>query len=199
MHYKKQSTKHMETIRTYKLLRQDKSLGTLHPLFIDNGLCLPMNQWIEARAPSDEVMKDVPTGFALIDLIRQGIVEMQAKRPTREQVKRCQLRFCRWVERRDNGHLYDIGLGSDGQVLRFAHRPGWHTSAEPRLPSVDMTGKVWAECLIPADDHYIYRVNVSGLTAHHEPLEWYISQKIFIVRLVDSPQINHVESTTRGT
>ena len=197
MHYRKQSTKHMETIKVYKLFRRDE-VG-IHPLFIDKYLCLPIGEWITARAPSDEVMKDVPTGYALIDLIRQSIVEMQAKRPTREQVKRCQLRFCRWVERRDNGHLYNIGLGSDGQVLAFAHRPGWHLSAEPRLPSVDITGKVWAECLIPADDYYIHRVNVSGLTADHQPLEWYISQKIFIVRLVDSPQINHVESTTRGT
>ena len=186
----------METITVYKLFRQDEAIGTLHPLFIDGGLCLPMNQWITARNPSEEVMKEVPTGFALIDMVRQGIIEVQVKRPTREQVKRGQLRFCRWVERRDNGHLYDIGIGSDGQVLRFAHRPGWHSSATPSLPAVDMTGKVWAECLIPADDYYTLHRNVSGLSRTHEPIDWYISQKIFIVRLVDSPQINHVESAT---
>ena len=179
----------METIKTYKLLGKDDSLGTLHPLFIDKYQCLPMNQWINARTPSDEVMKDVPTGFALIDLIRQGIVEMQAKRPTREQVKRCQLRFCRWVERRDNGHLYDLGLGSDGQVISFAHHSGWHSSATPSLPGVRMEGKVWAECLIPADDYTIRRININGMTAKSQPVEWYISQKIMIVRLLpNAPQ-----------
>ena len=175
----------METITVYKLLRQDKPLGTLHPLFIDNGLCLPMNQWINARAPSDDVMNEVPTGFALIDLIRQGIVELQSKRPTREQVKRCQLRFCRWVERRDNGHLYDIGISSDGQVLAFAHRPGWHSSATPSLPGVSMEGKVWAECEIPADDYYTLHRNVSGLSKTHEPIDWLISNKIKIVKVMD--------------
>lgn len=177
----------METITTYKLLRQDE-VG-LHPLFIDKFQCLPIGEWIVARAPSNKVIKDVKTGFALIDLVRQGIVEIQTKRPTREQVKRCQLKFRRWVERKSNGHLYDIGLGSDGHVMRFAHRPGWHTSDEPRLPSVDMTGKVWAECLIPADDYYIHKVNVSGLTADHRPIQWYISQKIFIVRVCGHVEI----------
>ena len=84
----------METIKVYKLFRRDE-VG-IHPLFIDKYLCLPIGEWITARAPSDDVMKDVPTGYALIDLIRQSIVEMQAKRPTREQVKCYQLRFCRW-------------------------------------------------------------------------------------------------------
>ena len=159
-------------------------MGTLHPLFIDNCRCLPMNQWIEARAPSDEVMRDVPTGFALIDLIRQGIVEMQAKRPTREQVKRCQLRFCRWVERRDNGHLYDLGISSDGQVTPFAHRPGWHTCREPILPGVNMDGKVWAECLIPADDCEVVHRNINGMTANSQPVEWLISQKLMIIKIL---------------
>ena len=200
MPYRKQSTKHMETITVYKLFRQEAD--GLHPLFIDREHRLPIGEWIEARAPDDIALQYVGTGFALIDLRTQRPLMMQDRKPRRNQIVKASHDCCRWVEVTQGKHgrkVYDIGIGSDGQVLAFAHRPGWHTSAEPRLPSVDMTGKVWAECMIPADDHYIHRVNVSGLTADHEPLEWYISQKIFIVRLVYSPQINHVESTKRGT
>ena len=81
--------------------------------------------------------------------------------------------------------MYDIGIGSTGQVLRFAHRPGWHSSATPSLPAVDMTGKVWAECLIPADDYYILHRNISGLSRGHEAVDWYISQRIRIERVMD--------------
>lgn len=196
MHYRKQSTKQMETITAYKLLRHEAD--GLHPLFIDREQLLPIGEWITARAPDDIALQYVGTGFALIDLRTQRPLLMQDNRPRRNQITKASHDRCRWVEVTQGKHgrkVYDIGIGSDGQVLRFAHRPGWHLSAEPRLPAVDMTGKVWAECLIPANDYYIHLVNVSGLTRDHDQLEWYISQKIFIVRLIDSSQINHVEST----
>lgn len=180
----------METIKTYKLLRRDDH-GMLHTLFIDSELPLPVGEWIEARAPDDIALQYVGTGFALIDIQRQRPLIMQDRRPRRNQVTKATRDGCRWVEvtqGKRGRHVYDIGIGSDGAVQRFAHRPGWHTSAQPTLPAVDMTGKVWAECLIPANDYYIHRVNVSGLTAHHDPLEWYISKKIFIVRLIDGTQ-----------
>lgn len=189
MHYNEQSTEHMETIRVYKLFRQEAD--GLHPLFIDSAMVLPLGEWITARAPDDISLQYVGTGFALIDLQRQRPLIMQDRRPRRNQVTKATADGCRWVEvvqGKRGRKVYDIGLGTDGQVLRFAHRPGWHTSAEPRLPAVDLTGKVWAECLIPVGEYYIHRVNVSGLTAHHEPLEWYISQKIFITRLVEGTQ-----------
>lgn len=135
----------------------------------------------------------------MVNMKTQGIVALQGKRPTRLQIKVANKYGHRWIEAvqdRYNKHIYDFGIGSDGQALRFAHRPGWHSSATPSLPAVDMKGKVWAECLIPADDYYTLHRNVSGLSRTHEPIDWYISQKIFIVRLVDSPQINHVESST---
>ena len=204
MHYKEQSTKHMETITVYKLFRQEAD--GLHPLFIDREQRLPIGVWLTAWAPT--ITDDTEVGyhlFSMSDEMLYGDKEPFASSVTRipnDTIKYAIRRGWRPIEIRKGKRkrlIYDIGIGSDGQVLRFAHRPGWHTSAEPRLPSVDMTGKVWAECLIPADDYYIHRVNVSGLTRDNEPLEWYISQKIFIVRLVDSPQTNHVESTTRGT
>ena len=188
MLYRKQSTKHMETITAYKLLRQEAD--GLHPLFIDREQCLKIGEWLTARAPDDIALQYVGTGFALIDLRTQRPLLMQDNRPRRNQIVKSSHDRCRWVEVTQGKHgrkVYDIGIGSDGQVLRFAHRPGWHLSAEPRLPSVDMTGKVWAECLIPADDYYIHRVNVSGLTADHQPLEWYISKKIYIERVIESP------------
>ena len=177
----------METIKVYKLFRQEAD--GLHTLFIDRDMVLPIGEWIEARAPDDISLQYVGTGFALIDLQRQRPLIMQDRRPRRNQVNQATYNGCRWVEvtqGKRGRHVYDLGIGSDGAVQRFAHRPGWHTSAKPSLPSVDMTGKVWAECLIPADDYYIHRVNVSGLTAHHDPLKWYISTKLFIDKLIET-------------
>ena len=186
MPYRKQSTKHMETIRVYKLFRQEAD--GLHPLFIDRDMVLPIGEWIEARAPDDIALQYVGTGFALIDLQRQRPLIMQDRRPRRNQVTKATHDGCRWVEVEQGkyGHkVYDIGIGSTGQVLRFAHRPGWHSSATPSLPAVDMTGKVWAECLIPADDYYTVHRNVSGLSSTHEPVDWLISNKIKIVNVME--------------
>ena len=123
----------------------------------------------------------------MVNTKTQGIVTLQGKRPTRLQIKLASKYGHRWIESvqgRYGKHIYDFGIGSDGQVLRFAHRPGWHSSATPSLPGVNMDGKVWAECQIPADDYYILRRNVSGLSKTHEPIEWYISQKLLIVRVL---------------
>jgi len=187
-HYKEQYTRHMETIKVYKLFRQEAD--GLHPLFIDAGMVLPIGQWIDARAPDDIALQYVGTGFALIDLQRQRPLVMQDRRPRRNQVTKATHDGCRWVEVEQGKHgrkVYDIGIGSTGQVLRFAHRPGWHTSAHPSLPAVDMTGKVWAECLIPADDYYILHRNISGLSRGHEAVDWYISKKLLIVKTMTQP------------
>lgn len=178
----------METIKVYKLFRQEAD--GLHPLFIDADMVLPIGQWIEARAPDDIAIQYVGTGFALIDLQRQRPLIMQDRRPRRNQVTKATHDGCRWVEVEQGKHgrkVYDIGIGSTGQVLRFAHRPGWHTSAQPSLPAVDMTGKVWAECLIPADDYYILHRNISGLSRGHEAVDWYISKKLLIVKTMTQP------------
>ena len=175
----------METIKVYKLFRQEAD--GLHPLFIDREQHLPIGEWIAARAPDDIALQYVGTGFALIDLRTQRPLLMQDHKPRRNQIVKASHDCCRWVEvrhGRQGRKVYDIGIGSDGQVLSFAHRPGWHTSATPSLPGVDMTGKVWAECLIPANDHYIIRRNVSGLSKNHEPIEWLIAQQMLIVRVL---------------
>ena len=175
----------METIKVYKLFRQEAD--GLHPLFIDREQRLPIGEWIEARAPDDIALQYVGTGFALIDIRTQRPLLMQDHKPRRNQIVKASHDFCRWVEvrhGRQGRKVYDIGIGSDGQVLAFAHRPGWHTSATPSLPAVDMTGKVWAECQIPADNYYIIRRNVSGLSKNHEPIEWLIAQQMLIVRVL---------------
>ena len=177
----------MRIIKTYKLLRK-KSDG-LHPLFIDADMVLPVGQWIDARAPDDIAIQYVGTGFALIDLQRHRPLIMQDRRPRQSQVNQATCNGCRWVEVEQGKYgrkVYDIGIGSTGQVLRFAHRPGWHTSAQPSLPAVDMTGKVWAECLIPADDYYILHRNISGLSRDHEAVDWYRSTKLFIDKLIET-------------
>ena len=188
-HYRKQSTKHMETIRVYKLFRQEAD--GLHPLFIDRDMVLPIGEWIEARAPDDIALQYVGTGFALIDLQRQRPLIMQDRRPRRNQVTKATHDGCRWVEVEQGKHgrkVYDIGIGSTGQVLRFAHRQGWHTSAQPSLPAVDMAGKVWAECLIPADDYYTLHRNINGLSKEHGAIDWFISQRIMITKVMDATQ-----------
>ena len=176
----------METIKVYKLLRQGKR-GTLHPLFIDSIQVLPIGQWLDARAPDDIALQYCGSGFALIDLTRQRPTVFQDHKPRRKQIEQATMNRCRWVEvthGKQGRMVYDIGLSSDGQVIRFAHRPGWHTCREPMLPGVNMTGKVWAECLIPADDCEVVHRNINGMTAKSQPVEWLISQKIMIVKLL---------------
>ena len=179
----------MQTIRAYKLLSV-KPDG-LHPLFIDSAMVLPIGEWLTARAPDDIALQYVPTGFALIDLRTQRPLIMQDRRPRRKQINKATHDGCRWVEvrqTRTGRHVYDIGIGTTGQVLRFAHRPGWHTSATPSLPAVSMEGKAWAEVLIPADDHYQLHRNISGLSRTHEPVDWYISRQMLILKvLTESP------------
>ncbi len=179
----------METIKVYKLFRQNDH-GILFPLFIDTKKSVPIGEWVEARAPSDNVLKELDEGYSLIDLPSQAMVAYQRiQKPHRNQVLSASHLQRRWVEVRTTKRgrkVYDIGIGSTGQVLRFAHRPGWHTSAQPSLPAVDMTGKVWAECLIPADDYYILHRNISGLSRGHEAVDWYISTKLFIDKLIET-------------
>lgn len=178
----------METIKVYKLFRQESD--GLHPLFIDADMVLPIGQWIDARAPDDISLQYVGTGFALIDLQRQRPLIMQDRRPRRNQVTKATQDGCRWVEVVQGKHgrkVYDIGIGSTGQVLRFAHRPGWHTSAQPSLPAVDMIGKVWAECRIPADEYYTLSRSINGLSRGHEAVDWYISKKLLIVMTLPQP------------
>lgn len=176
----------METVKTYKLLRREAD--GLHPLFIDAGRVLPIAEWIEAQAPDDLALQYVPTGFALIDMVNQRAVTYQQRRPRPNQVRASGRYRQRWVEIVEGKHgrkVYDLGLATNGQVIRFAHHPGWHSSAEPVLPGVSMEGKVWAECLIPADDYTIRRMNINGMTAKSQPVEWYISKKIMIVKVMN--------------
>lgn len=180
----------METITVYKLFRQNDH-GTLFPLFIDTKKSVTIGEWVQARAPSDEVLKELYDGYSLIDLPSNTLVAYQrTQKPHRNQVLSASHLQRRWVEVRTTKRgrkVYDIGIGTDGQVLRFAHRPGWHSSATPSLPAVDMTGKVWAECLIPADDYYTVHRNISGLSRGHEAVDWYISQKLLIVKTLPQP------------
>ena len=175
------------TVRTYKLLRLDEA--GLHPLFIDRDMVIPIGEWIEARAPSDEQLSDLPEGFHMIQMhYTDEENKYTTERPSAIDIDSATWLRARWVEIRQGKRgrkVYDLGIGTNGkQVVSFAHRPGWHSSREPSLPTVSMDGRVWAECLIPADDYYIHRANVSGLTATREPLEWFISKRIMIERII---------------
>jgi hypothetical protein len=176
----------METKKVYKLFRRDDD-GCLHPLFIDTERTLIEEEWEDAWAPDVSKFDELDEGYHFVQRDNQTGWYTRGKPTPMEVVSSSYLRG-RWIQiakdKRGRRRYYDIGLGSDGQVLRFAHRPGWHTSATPSLPAVEMTGKVWAECLIPADDYYTIHRNVSGLSRTHEPIDWYISQKLYIVRVL---------------
>ena len=177
----------METIKVYKLFRQDAD--GLHPLFIDRDMVLPIGEWIEARAPSEEQLRELPEGYHMIQMhyTDEGN-KYTTDRPSALEIDSATLLRARWVEIRQGKRgrkVYDLGLATNGQVLRFAHRPGWHTSLTTSLPAVSMNGKVWAECEIPADDYYRLHRNISGLSKTHEPIDWLISNKLFIVRLLE--------------
>lgn len=191
----------METIKVYKLFRQNE-YGILFPLFIDTRKSVPIGKWVEARAPSDEAIKDIREGYAMIDMIDQMMIAYQVEKPCISQLRDESHYGRRWiqiVEGKRGRKVYDLGISSNGkQVVSFAHRPGWHTSLTPSLPGVNMEGKVWAECLIPADEYYTLHRNVSGLSKTHEPIDWMIAKKIFITRLLKSPQTNSIERDTEG-
>ena len=124
----------------------------LHTLFIDADMVLPIGQWIEARAPDDIALQYVGTGFALIDLQRQRPLIMQDRRPRRNQVTKATRDGCRWVEVTEGKrgrHVYDLGIGSDGAVQRFAHRPGWHTSALLSQSSPMVTTELFSARFLP--------------------------------------------------
>ena len=178
----------METIKVYKLLGYEK--GKVYPLFIDAAEDLPIGVWLTANTPNEDALERAQEGYSLISLRRDAIIIHTDKKPKCTSVLSAIFICARWVQiktdKRGKRKVYDLGLSSNGkQVVSFAHRPGWHSSATPSLPAVDMTGKVWAECLIPADDYYTLHRNVSGLSRTHEPIDWYISKKIFITRLLD--------------
>lgn len=176
----------MNTIRTYKLLRQDTD-RCLHPLFIDRAMVMSIGEWLIARAPDTSKAGD-DEGYYLMSIRPSSIVFYRQQKPRMPQIVSATIAGQRWIEVRQGKRgkrIYDLGLDSNGSVTRFAHRPGWHSSAESCLPGVNMDGKVWAECLIPADDYYIRRMSINGMTAKSQPVEWYISQKIMITKVLN--------------
>ena len=177
----------METIKTYKLLRREAD--GLHPLFIDSAQVLPIGEWIEARAPDTHNAILTSDGYHCVNMITNKKAMWLSRMPTRLEVIAATMTGKRWIQvtfdKRGRRRYYDLGLATNGQVLRFAHRPGWHSSAEPVLPGVNMEGKVWAECLIPADDYTIRHMNINGMTAKSQPIDWYISKRIMITRILE--------------
>lgn len=175
----------METIRVYKLFRKDR--WGIHPLFIDSAQRIPIGQWVEAIAPSNEVLARVPSGFSMIDMRRDKVVSTQQRRPMPNQVKTAWRKRCRWVEVTEGArgrHIYNLGLSTEGNVIRFAHRPGWHTSREPSLPTVNMKGKVWAKCLIPSDSYTVRHMPINGMTSETLSVDWLITDRLLVEALL---------------
>ena len=151
-----------------------------------------MNEWMYAWSPLGADTAE--EGYHLFDMKDQMIYgdtdpfASSATRPPNDTIKYAIRRGWRPIEvkkdKRGRRRVYDLGISSDGQVIPFAHRPGWHTCREPILPGVNMDGKVWAECLIPADDCEVVHRNINGMTANSQPVEWLISQKLMIIKLL---------------
>ena len=163
------------------------SSNSLRTIFIDRHIDLPIGEWLTARAPRINPEWLTEAGYYLLSIPSGRVVHYTTKKPRMPQVMSATLAGQRWVEVRHGKrgtHYYDIGLGADGKPLPFAHRPGWHSCQQPVLNVVNTEGCVWCEVEIPADDYYIRRLNISGITKTREPIEWYISQKIKIVRIL---------------
>lgn len=65
-------------------------------------------------------------------------------------------------------------LAEDHPTKGYAHRPGWHTTLEPKAPHLILTGRVWCE------------VEVMNVTEHTRPKNqggvWLIAQQMKVIR-----------------
>lgn len=171
------------------------SSNSLRTIFIDRFIDLPIGEWLTARAPRIDPVKLTDGGYSLLSIPSGNVVHHTKQKPRSPQVMSATLAGQRWVEVRHGKrgtHYYDIGLGADGKPLTFAHHPGWHSCREPILNVVNTDGCVWAEVEIPADDYHIRRLNISGITKTREPIEWYISERLRIVRVINDDDVQEI-------
>lgn len=169
----------METIKVYKLFRKG-----LRPLFIDTENQLPLGTWIDAKGIRPEILATLEEGYSMV----HGdtcLVKMR-NYPTASLLRSSWAVGGEWIKT-VNGprgrRQYVMGISSSGRVIPFAYRAGWHTCRTPDLPGVDMTGKVWAECLIPADSPVVHR-NINGMTDKIHSVDWLIAKKILIIKTI---------------
>ena len=169
--------------------------NSLQTIFIDRCLEQPIGEWLTARAPRIDPAKLTADGFYLLSIPSGNVVHYTNQKPMSPQVMSASLAGQRWIQVKHGKrgtHYYDIGLGADGKPLHFAHHPGWHSCQVPMLNVVNNDGCVWAEVEIPADDYHIRRLNISGITKTREPIEWYISERLRIVRVINDEEVQEI-------
>jgi len=168
------------------------SSNFLQTIFIDRGLPIPIGEWVTAWAPI--ITDDMKDGYYIFNMT-DGMLCYSPQPIPKKMLKHAISIGHRPVEIRQGQRkrlVYDFGLGADGNPLRFAHHPGWHSCREPILNVVNTDGCVWAEVEIPADGYHIRRLNISGITKTREPIEWYISQRLRIVRVISDEEVQEI-------
>ena len=65
----------------------------------------------------------------------------------------------------------------DHPTKGYAHRPGWHCTAEPVAPHLSMNGRVWCEVLVVNVEKHQRPRNQGG--------EWLIAQYMKVVQILN--------------
>jgi hypothetical protein len=168
-----------ETATVYKLMKlgEDKKL---YPLFIDGGSPVELGVWYNADSPSFENLRDLPSGFHLIDLETGEALESRQKKPSKAEVQSADNDGHRWmfIKEAEEGSssatraakqyggnarfYYNLGINGSGSVTEYALRPGWHAGSLPVMEQIGNSSMrniradnfVWVEGEISYDIDY---------------------------------------------
>ena len=168
-----------KTETVYKLMKLGDD-GKLYPLFIDGGSPVELGVWYNADSPSFENLKDLPSGYHLLDLKTGKTIVSRAKKPSKAEVQYADNNGRRWMFIKDaeegsssatraakqyggNARFYyNVGINGSGSVSEFALRPGWHAGSLPVMEQIGNTSMrniradnfVWVEGEISYDIDY---------------------------------------------
>ena len=168
-----------KTETVYKLMKLGSD-NKLYPLFIDGGSPVELGVWYNADSPSFENLKDLPSGYHLVDLKTGETIVSRAKKPSKAEVQFADNNGRRWMFIKDaeegsssatraakqyggNARFYyNVGINGSGSVSEFALRPGWHAGSLPVMEQIGNTSMrniradnfVWVEGEISYDIDY---------------------------------------------
>ena len=168
-----------KTETVYKLMKLGDD-GKLYPLFIDGGSPVELGVWYNADSPSFENLKDLPSGYHLVELKTGKTIVSRAKKPSKAEVQYADNNGRRWMFIKDaeegsssatraakqyggNARFYyNVGINGSGSVSEFALRPGWHAGSLPVMEQIGNTSMrniradnfVWVEGEISYDIDY---------------------------------------------
>lgn len=69
----------------------------------------------------------------------------------------------------------------------YAHRPGWHSGAEPKAPHLSEKDRVWCECEVK--DYYTFA------RPKHQGGEWIISNWLKVNKILTSKEVQELRTS----